>query len=57
LVIIALKAAVGFAKYQQYLMAHDMSVDGQTVLIFVLIGVMGSLVGKSINARMNQRLL
>ena len=57
LVIIALKAAIGFAKYQQYLMAHDMSVDGQTVLTFVLIGVVGSLIGKSVNARMNQRLL
>ena len=57
LVIIALKAAIGFAKYQQYLMAHDMSVDGQTVLIFVLIGAVGSLIGKMVNARMNQRML
>lgn len=57
LVIIALKAAIGFAKYQQYLMAQDMSVDAQTVLIFVLIGVVGSLFGKSVNARMNQQLL
>ena len=57
LVIIALKAAVGFAKYQQYLMAHGMSVDGQTVLIFVLVGVAGSLLGRSLNAGMNQRLL
>lgn len=57
LVIIALKAAIGFAKYQQYLMAHDMSVDSHTVLIFVPLGVLGSLIGKSVNARMNQRLL
>lgn len=57
LVIIALKSAIGFAKYQQYLVAHDMSVDAQTVLIFVLIGVVGSLIGKSINARLNQRVL
>lgn len=57
LVIIALKAAVGFAKYQQYLVTHDMSVDGQTILIFVLIGIVGSLIGKSVNARMNQQLL
>jgi len=57
LVIIAFKAVVGFAKYQQYLLSHDMSVDGQTILIFVLIGVAGSLIGKSINARMNQGLL
>lgn len=57
LVIIAMKSAIGFAKYQQYLMAHDMSVDIQTVAIFVAIGVVGSLVGKSINARFNQRVL
>jgi hypothetical protein len=57
LVIIAMKSAIGFAKYQQYLMTHDMSVDIQTVAIFVAIGVVGSLVGKSINARLNQRLL
>lgn len=57
LVIIVLKAAIGFAKYQQHLLAHDMSVDPQTVLIFVAIGVVGSLIGKSVNAHMNQRLL
>ena len=57
LVIIAMKSAIGFAKYQQHLMTHDMSVDFQTVAIFVAIGVVGSLVGKSINARLNQRLL
>ncbi len=57
LVIIAFKAAVGFAKYQQYLMSHEMSVDSQTILIFVLIGVVGSLIGKWLNACMNQRML
>ena len=57
LVIIAMKSAIGFAKYQQYLMAHDMSVDIQTVAIFVALGVVGSLVGKSINARLNQQVL
>ena len=54
LVIIAMKSAIGFAKYQQYLMNHDMSVDIQTVAIFVLLGVIGSVVGKSINSRLNQ---
>jgi len=57
LVIIAMKAAIGFTKYQQYLLAHEMSVDGQTILVFVLIGIVGSLIGKSLNARMNQRML
>lgn len=57
LVIIAFKAAIGFAKYQHYLAAHDMSVDGRTILTFVLLGVLGSVAGRSLNARMNQRLL
>lgn len=57
LVIIALKAAIGFARYQQNLMALNMSVDSQTVLIFVLTGIVGSLIGRSVNARMNQRVL
>jgi len=57
LVIIALKAAVGFAKYQHYLVSHELSVDAGTVLMFTLIGVAGSLIGKSINVRLNQPLL
>ena len=57
LVIISFKAAVGFAKYQQYLTSHEMSVDVTTVLTFVLIGVISSLVGKTLNARMDQRRL
>ncbi|MCA9175228.1 MAG: sulfite exporter TauE/SafE family protein [Planctomycetales bacterium] len=57
LVIIAIKAAVGFAKYEHYLLAHDMSVDLNTVLLFVAMGIVGSWVGKSVNARMNQQVL
>ena len=57
LVIISLKAAVGFAKYQQYLTSQEMSVDVTTILTFVLIGAIGSLFGNTLNARMNQRKL
>lgn len=57
LIIIAIKSAVGFAKYEHYLLAHDMSVDGWTILTFALVGVVGSLIGRSINARLNQRAL
>jgi uncharacterized membrane protein YfcA len=57
LVIIAIKAAVGFAKYEHYLLAHHLSVDVQTIVTFVAIGIGGSLAGSLINARMNQRLL
>ncbi len=57
LVIIALNAAIGFAKYQQYLMAHDMAVDVQTVIVFVSVGVVGSFIGRYFNTRMDQRLL
>jgi len=54
LVIIVLKSAVGFLKYQHYLLLHDMSVDTQTLVLFTGIGVVGSLVGRSMNSRMNQ---
>ncbi|MEQ8211534.1 MAG: sulfite exporter TauE/SafE family protein [Lacipirellulaceae bacterium] len=57
LVIIGMKGLIGFAKYQHYLMAHDLSVDTQTILIFVLIGVAGSAIGKILNTRMNQKTL
>ena len=57
LVIIAAKAAVGFVKYEHYLLTHDMSVDVWAIAIFVVIGIVGSLIGKSINARLDQRVL
>ncbi len=57
LIIISFKAAVGFARYQQVLVSHEMSVDIATILTFVLIGAIGSLFGKTLNARMNPRML
>lgn len=57
LVIIAAKSFVGFAKYQHYLLAHDLSVDVRTIVLFTTIGIVGSLVGRSINARLNQQTL
>lgn len=57
LIIIAMKAGIGFAKYEQYLLAHETSVNWQTILVFTLIGVVGSFAGGLINARMNQLVL
>jgi len=57
LMIIAIKAAVGFVKYEYDLLAHHSSVDGQTILVFAVIGVLGSIIGHFINARLNQRVL
>lgn len=57
LIIIAMKAFVGFTKYEHYLLSHNLSVDAQTVIVFAVIGVVGSLIGRSINARLNQRVL
>lgn len=57
LVIIAAKSAVGFAKYQHDLLLHEMSVDARTIMIFTVIGVLGSVVGRAINRRLNQRVL
>jgi uncharacterized membrane protein YfcA len=57
LVIIAIKSGVGFAKYEQHLLSQNMSVDLQTIATFVLLGVIGSLAGRAINARLNQQVL
>lgn len=57
LIIIAMKSVVGFAKYEHYLLARDLSVDAQTVAIFAVVGVVGSVIGRSINARLNQQVL
>ena len=57
LVIIAIKSAVGFAKYEQHLLSQNMSVDFRTIVFFVLLGAVGSLLGRAINARLNQQVL
>lgn len=57
LVIIVINAAVGFAKYEHYLLAHEMTVNWQTILIFTSIGAIGSIIGQKINARLNQQVL
>ncbi len=57
LVIIALKSAIGFIKYEHYLLSHNMSIDMMTIVLFTLIGTAGSLIGRMLNARMNQRIL
>ena len=46
LIIIAMKAFVGFTKYEHYMLSHNLSVDAQTVIVFAVIGVVGSLIGR-----------
>jgi uncharacterized membrane protein YfcA len=57
LVIIALNATVGFAKYEHHLMSHNLAVDLNTILIFTVIGIGGTLIGRSVNTKMNPRRL
>lgn len=57
LIIIALKSVIGFIKYEHYLLSHNQSVDLGTIALFTGIGIAGSVVGRMLNARMNQRLL
>ncbi|QDT61381.1 Sulfite exporter TauE/SafE [Stieleria bergensis] len=57
LVIIAAKSAVGFAKYQSDLAAHSLSVDMRTIVLFVVIGIVGSVLGRWANQRLNQQTL
>ena len=57
LLIIAMKSAVGFVKYQQILTEKQMSVDWTTIGIFIAVGLGGFAVGKRLNTKLNQRAL
>ncbi len=57
LVIIALKSAAGFWKYLDVLSDTGDPIDWRTIMVFIACGVVGSLVGKSLNERINQRAL
>ena len=54
LVIIALKSAAGFWKYLDVLQQTDGAINWNTIALFVGVGIVGSLAGKSISARINQ---
>lgn len=57
LIIIAGKSAVGFIKYQSFLVSHTLSVDWTTIAIFAFVGVIGSRVGQQLNNRLNEKAL
>ncbi|NNF64484.1 MAG: sulfite exporter TauE/SafE family protein [Acidimicrobiia bacterium] len=57
LVIIAMKSSAGFWKYLHVLDGMDLAVDWQTIGVFIVVGAFGSLIGKKINARLNQHTL
>ena len=54
LLIIALKSFVGFFEYLHVLSDLNLSMDWTVVLIFVGVGVVGSLIGKTIGSRVPQ---
>ena len=53
LIIIALKSFSGFFKYLDVLEELDLSVNWELVLIFSLIGAVGSFVGKTIGSKIS----
>ncbi|MFG0305794.1 MAG: sulfite exporter TauE/SafE family protein [Phycisphaerales bacterium JB040] len=57
LVIIALKSGAGFWKYLDVLDRAGGGVDWATIGLFVLLGGVGSLAGKAVNDKVNQRAL
>lgn len=57
LVIIALKSASGFYKYLNLLPHYGLSVHWDVVLVFALLGIVGSLVGSRLAVRLPQALL
>lgn len=57
LVVIALKSFSGFFKYLDVLADLHIPLDWGTVAWFVAIGVVGTLIGNRLSARLNQRVL
>ncbi len=53
LMIIALKSFSGFYKYLDVLAGIELSINWQLVLVFSLIGAVGSLVGKSVGSKIS----
>ncbi len=54
LTIIALNSATGFWKYLDVLGDLDLHIDWKTMVAFVLLGILGSIAGKDLNARIDQ---
>ncbi len=57
LAVIVANAAVGFVKYQSVLGELGQSVDWGTMGVFIVVGSLGSVVGKYVSQRVNQRAL
>jgi uncharacterized membrane protein YfcA len=54
LVVIALQSAVGFWTHLHVLQSLNLGVDWGVVAAFVAVGIVGSLIGQQLNARVNQ---
>lgn len=54
LLIIALKCVVGFAEYQYEFLREGLTVDWETIVVFAIVGSIGSFVGRWIGQKLNQ---
>lgn len=54
LVVITLQSAIGFWTHLRVLQSLNLGVDWRVVAAFVVIGIVGSLIGQQLNARVNQ---
>jgi len=57
LVIVALKSFSGFVKYLGVLKTIHATIDLQTVVLFAIVGIVGTLVGNALSQRVNQAAL
>lgn len=57
LLIVAAKSFAGFFKYQHILAEKNLAADWETIVWFVVLGTLGTIVGSRISSRLNQRLL
>lgn len=57
LAIIAMNSLSGFLKYQDVLRATDGAIDWRSIVTFVVVGGLGTAVGRRVGSRMNQHRL
>ncbi len=57
LVIITLKSFTGFVKYLDVLATHEQSLDWTVLTIVAALGIVGSIFGRTVGARLSQELL
>ncbi len=57
LIIITMKSSIGFVKYIDVLAAENLHINWELIVVFTLIGAVGSFVGNKVGAKISQKSL